>query len=166
MYDFDIHIEQGEKINWMYSTKLDKVYIKLNSVMNLNISYVPIGNVPEHLFVRAMIVFSSTDEMHMAVSRCPNHRMQRDPNSNQINEVPAFHILKCCHPDTLYTGEENQQVFGNRSAFVVPLDRFARMNEHGRCSQSLGLEFLCQNSCSNGIQRKQTVLVFTLENQR
>lgn len=166
-FAFDIHVEPGEKINWEYSPKLEKVYIKLNSVMNLNVSYEAVGNFDEHLFVRAMIVFSSSSEMHLAVSRCPNHRMQREPsNVLQANEVPAFHILKCCHPETMYSGEENQQTYGNRASLLVPLDKRARINEDGRRSQSLGLEFLCQNSCSNGIHRKQTVLMLTLENDR
>lgn len=136
--------------------------------MNLNISYESNGiNAAEHLFVRAMIVFSATSEMHLPVSRCPNHRMQRESNNMlQVNEVPAFHILKCCHPETIYAGEENQQTYGNRASLLVPLDRQARLNENGRRSQSLGLEFLCQNSCSNGIHRKQTVLMLTLENER
>lgn len=73
-YDFDIHVDNGEKINWLYSAKQEKVYIKLNSTMNLTVSYVP--NDGEPLHVRAMIVFSRREEMHMPVTRCPNHRKQ------------------------------------------------------------------------------------------
>lgn len=80
-------------------------------------------------------------------------------------EVPAFHIVKCCNPGTDYRGVENGASFGQRASLVVPMGPQPQ-NESGRCQQSLGLEFLCQNSCANGIQRKQTVLVFTLENDR
>lgn len=185
-YDFDVHIDTGDKINWMYSAKLDKVYIKLNSMMNLTVSYRPSSLEP--LFVRAMIVFSRRDEIHLPVSRCPNHRMQcsgrSDDGCNEtrilihsvsfVAEVPAFHILKCCNPNTEYHGIENESSFGRRASLVVPLGRPQQQQlqqqlapgETIRCQHSLGLEFMCQNSCANGIQRKQTVLVFTLENER
>lgn len=158
-YEFDIHVDQGDKLNWLYSAKQEKVYIKLNSMMHLTVSYEPL-NPSEALHVRAMIVFSRRDEMHLPVSRCPNHRMMR-------NEVPSFHILKCCNPGTEYHGTENATWFGQRASLLVPMGPHAAVvNEDGRCQQSLGLEFLCQNSCANGIQRKQTVLVFTLENKQ
>lgn len=146
---------------------MGKIYIKLNSVMNLSFSYVPFPNDTE-LSLRAMIVFSASDEMHLPVRRCPNHRMQRDPNHQpNANEVPPFHILKCCDPATLYHGEEMEQIFGKRSSLVVPLGcSNSIVNEDGVCTKTIGFEFLCQNSCANGIQRKQTVVVFTLENQR
>lgn len=81
--------------------------------------------------------------------------------------MPAFHILKCCNPGTEYYGTENSSSFGQRSSLVVPMAPLSPSSAgSGRCQQSIGLEFLCQNSCSNGIQRKQTVLVFTLENDR
>lgn len=80
--------------------------------------------------------------------------------------MPAFHILKCCNPGTEYHGTENESWFGQRSSLLVPMGPLAASSSTGRCQESLGLEFLCQNSCSNGIQRKQTVLVFTLENDR
>lgn len=44
-------------------------------MMHLTVSYVPLSAEP--LFVRAMIVFSRRDEMHLPVTRCPNHRMLR-----------------------------------------------------------------------------------------
>lgn len=156
----------GEKFNWLYSAKLDKVYIKLNSVMHLAVSYVPHGIEPLH--VRAMIVFSRREEMHLPVTRCPNHRMLS--SGKCYTEVPAFHILKCCNPGTEYFGIENGSLFGQRASLAVPLTANAPSPaaalSGGRVQQSLGLEFLCQNSCANGIQRKQTVLVFTLENER
>lgn len=83
-----------------------------------------------------------------------------------VTDAPDFHILKCCNLGTVYNGVERESTFGQRASLVVPMGAQPPRNELGRCQQSLGLEFLCQNSCSNGIQRKQTVLVFTLENER
>lgn len=160
-FQFDIHVDPSENLNWLYHHKMEKIYIKLNSVMNLSFSYMPANC---GLFLRAMIIFSSPDEMHLPVGRCPNHRVQRDPkHTPNTNDIPLHHILKCCHPETRYVGSEFDQTFGKRSSLVLPLGQ-TKINEHGRCTESIGLEFLCQNSCSNGIQRKQTAVVFTLEN--
>lgn len=79
-------------------------------------------------------------------------------------DVPAEHILKCCHPSTQYVGKENSQLFGQRLSIVVPLHPSA-VDEDGCASESVMLEFLCQNSCTTGINRKSTAVVFTLENE-
>lgn len=79
--------------------------------------------------------------------------------------MPSAHILKCCHPNTQYVGEESAQVFGQRLSVLVPLDRPV-VNDDGHASESLMLEFMCQNSCTTGINRKSTAVVFTLENDR
>lgn len=79
--------------------------------------------------------------------------------------MPPAHILKCCHPNTQYVGIENGQLFGQRLSVFVPLGRSA-VNEEGFASESLMLEFMCQNSCTTGINRKSTAVVFTLENER
>lgn len=107
-------------MNWMFQPKIGKIYIKINSLMNLSFSYQPMNDLSP-LCLRAMIVFSSTDEMHLAVRCCPNHRMQRAPNPVDGSEVPPHHILKCCDPNTQYIGEENKQTFGTRTSLIVPL---------------------------------------------
>lgn len=80
-----------------------------------------------------------------------------------IEGVPADHILKCYHPHAKYIGSENAQLFGDRLSIVVPLDR-PTVNESGIASETIKWEFLCQNSCATGINRKSTAVIFTLEN--
>lgn len=63
---------------------MGKIYIKLNSVMNVSFSYIPM-NSNDYLYLRAMIVFSSPDEMHLPVNRCPNHRIPL-PQNHIANE--------------------------------------------------------------------------------
>ncbi|XP_037037423.1 cellular tumor antigen p53-like isoform X2 [Bradysia coprophila] len=158
-HSFDMHIDPGENQNWLFNPKIGKVYIKLNSVMKVTLSYKPYS--ATNLFLRAMILYSSPDDMHLPVKRCANHRVSIGNNQG----VPQAHILKCCHPKTQYVGGENGHLFGERLSVVVPLDRPV-VNEDGYASESLMLEFMCQNSCTTGINRKSTAVVFTLENSR
>lgn len=79
--------------------------------------------------------------------------------------MPSDHILKCLHPNAKYVGDENCQLFGDRLSIVVPLGR-PEINEDGIANESLKWEFLCQNSCATGINRKSTAVIFTLENEQ
>lgn len=63
-----------------YSALLDKVYIKIHSVMNVMVSFRPLVKPPTNLLLRAMIVFSSPDDMHREVIRCQNHILPTDKN--------------------------------------------------------------------------------------
>lgn len=80
-YALDMHIDPGENQNWLYNLKMNKVYIKLNSVMTVTASYKPhdIAN----LFLRAMIVYTSPDDMHLPVKRCANHKVRKSTCENQ-----------------------------------------------------------------------------------
>lgn len=51
---------------------MNKVFIKLNSVMTLTVSYKPFD--AANLSLRAMIVYTSPDDMHLQVKRCANHK--------------------------------------------------------------------------------------------
>lgn len=75
-YSFDMHIDPVENQNWLFNPKLGKVYIKLNSVMKVTLFYKPYSTT--NLFLRAMILYSSPDDMHLQVKRCANHRVSTD----------------------------------------------------------------------------------------
>lgn len=79
-YALDMHIDPGENQNWLY--KMGKVFIKLNSVMTVTLSYKPYDN--SNLYLRAMIVYTSPDDMHLQVGRCANHKASnKSSNENQ-----------------------------------------------------------------------------------
>lgn len=78
--------------------------------------------------------------------------------------MPPEHILKCYHPKAKYVGNENSQLFGERLAIVVDLGNPV-VAENGTVNESIMFEFLCQNSCTTGINRKFTAVIFTLENE-
>lgn len=68
----DMHINNGDNQNWLYNQRMDKVFIKLNSVMTATVTYKPLET--GDLFLRAMIVYTNPDDMHLPVTRCANHR--------------------------------------------------------------------------------------------
>lgn len=71
-YALDMHIDPGDAQTWLYNLKMNKVYIKLNSVMTATVSYKPYDTA--NLYLRAMIVYTSPDDMHLQVKRCANHK--------------------------------------------------------------------------------------------
>ncbi|KAG4079569.1 hypothetical protein HA402_012339 [Bradysia odoriphaga] len=160
-FGLDIGIDPGENQNWLYNLKMNKVFIKLNSVMTVTVSYKPYD--AANLSLRAMIVYTSPDDMHLQVKRCANHKAAT-MFSIDHQDVPVDHILKCYHPHAKYHGSENAQLFGDRLSIVVPLDRPV-VNESGIANETIKWEFLCQNSCATGINRKSTAVIFTLENE-
>lgn len=81
-YGLDMHIDPGENQNWLFNHKMGKVFIKLNSVMSVTVSYKPFDN--SNLYLRAMIVYTSPDDMHLNVQRCANHKASnKSSNENQ-----------------------------------------------------------------------------------
>lgn len=76
--------------------------------------------------------------------------------------------MKCYHPNAKYVGNENSQLFGERLSIVVDLGRPAvqDVQENGTVNEVLMWEFLCQNSCATGMNRKSTAVIFTLENEQ
>lgn len=153
MFDVQLHSENSGKSSYMYSSKLNKVFVKLGSAMNVYISYTTF-DMNTDVFVRAMIVYSNHDDLNEPVKKCPNHKEQSLGCPPEI--IP--HILKCAVPETQYKGVENGVKFNERIAIVVPMKSLAD-------NEPLKLEFTCQNSCSGGMNRKMTSIVFTLEDQ-
>lgn len=152
-FDVQLHSENSGKSSYMYSSKLNKVFVKLGSAMNVYVSFTKV-DMHTDLFVRAMIVYSNHDDLNEPVKKCPNHKEQSSSCAPEI--IP--HILKCSFPETQYRGVENGVKFNERIAILVPIKTLAD-------NEPLKLEFTCQNSCSGGMNRKMTSIVFTLEDQ-
>lgn len=154
-YKFEVTIN-GDNNNWLYVPALEKIFIKMSSTMNINISYIPPPQ-GSQLYLRAMILFSNTDQMHLPVKRCANHR----ESDSKDNHVLNHHILRCLHPSSFYRGFEDGLFFQDRLCAMVPL--CSPTNEDGLAQEAIGLEFVCQNSCTSGINRRSTSIMFTLE---
>ncbi|CRK88703.1 CLUMA_CG002347, isoform A [Clunio marinus] len=152
-WDFNIflHSDYAGKTTWMYSPKLHKVFVKINTSMHVNVKFENVDP-SRKLFVRAMIVYSSPNEFAEPVKKCPNHRDQ----SNNLNSPE--HILRSPASHTVYIGKEEGKLFGEKLAILVSQDDLV-------AGEPLKLQFTCQNSCSGGMNRKSTSIIFTLENE-
>jgi len=150
-FDMEISSDTASKTSWMFSTKLNKVFVKMNNHFHVTPKYKMIDPDCE-LFVRAMIVYSSNNDLAEPVRKCPNHKDQTRDDGNKD------HILRCSVGATEYVGNKAGKTFGDRLAVVIPLNAIAS-------NEPLKLEFTCQNSCSGGMNRKSTTLVFTLEDR-
>lgn len=147
-FDMNLTGDSGNKSSWMYSAALNKVFVKINTPLNVYPTFN--RHKPNvHLFIRAMLVYSSQNDIPEPVKKCPNHKEQ--------HSSVAFpdHILTCENIGACYEGIEGGKVFKDRLSVVVPLQNVA-------ANEPLKLTFTCQNSCS-GMNRKSTSLIFTLE---
>jgi hypothetical protein len=138
---------KASKSSWLYSSSLNKIFVKINTPLNVYPSFARFD--PSlNLFIRAMIVYSSHNDLPEPVKKCPNHKEQSKDD----------HILCCDNVGAEYFGQENGKLFDERLSVVIPLGNIAS-------NEPLKLTFTCQNSCSGGMNRKSTALIFTLEDQ-
>lgn len=152
-YGFDIGLnsESAGRTSWMFSTKLNKVFVKINTTLNVTANY-KVVDPSVQLFIRAMIVYTSANNLSEPVMKCPNHLEQ---SKREKLEYPE-HILRCSTIETHYIGTEGGKYFNEKYAILIPMCAVA-------ANEPLKLQFTCQNSCSGGMNRKMTSIVFTLE---
>lgn len=157
-FNVDLNGESSGKSSWMFSSRLNKVFVKMGQPCTFNVSYlVPAGGFPQ-MQVRAMLVCSSLEDMYQSIYRCENHRGNDRSNPNLSKEVIA-HVMRCFNPSVRYVGTEQGVAFKDRLAVVVPLDTNAVDQV---VTSNVSLEFVCQNSCRI-INRRPTAIIFTLE---
>jgi tumor protein p63 len=147
-FDMILKSETNNKSSWLYSSALNKVFVKMNTPMNVYPTFNSKGNTMGDFFIRAMIVYTSSHDLPDPVNKCPNHKQGQGDF--------ADHILRCTNTGVGYTGHALGKIFSEKLAVIVNMGRIA-MNE------PLTLQFTCQNSCSGGMNRRSTSLVFTLE---
>lgn len=149
-WNFDVLLkaESNSKSSWLFSPPLNKVFVKMNTPMNVYPSFNNKGNAMDQFNIRAMIVYSSPHDLPVPVNKCPNHK--------QGQEQLVDHILRCTNNGATYIGHSNGKLFAEKLAMYINMGYVA-------ANEPLTLQFTCQNSCSGGINRRLTSLVFTLE---
>lgn len=153
-YDFQVDVPpETTTLRYIYDQEQDKLFIKISSTIAFNASFIP-SELNEQMYLRAMILFSEPENMHLPVSRCANHRKGNDDDKSKCN------ILKSVNPKAIYCGNENGLYFKDRLSILIPIEK---RDEYGRNFENLGFTFECQSSCSSGINRRATAIVFTLE---
>ncbi|XP_046749342.1 cellular tumor antigen p53 [Diprion similis] len=140
--------QDGSK-SWVYSAKLQKVFIEMEKTLPLWIKWSPPHG---QLYVRAGMAFCEPTHRSDPVTRCHNHVALAN------KDIPYLqHVLSCKHNAAQYF----QSRTGHFSV-LVPLGS----PEPGTDSVQMDFTFHCKNSCSTGINRKPTEVIFTLETDR
>lgn len=151
-FNMDLKFDPSNKSHSLYSPKLSKVYIKMDTPLNVYPTFNAQGLSADKFFIRAMIVYSSQNDLPEPVVKCPNHRAK----GSQTN---PDHILNCGNrAGVLYVGDPTGKIFSERLAVIINMGSVAS-------NEPLRFEFSCQNSCSGGMNRKLTTLIFTLEDE-
>lgn len=157
VFDFNVDLngETSGKSSWMFSSYLNKVFVKMGQACTFNITYQALTY--QELYVRAMLVCSAPEDMHQPVFRCENHRCS-DSSNTKLPEVVRTHVMRCFNPSTQYVGTEQGVAFKDRLAVIIPLGTTIKE----QAALNISLEFVCQNSCRI-INRRATAIIFTLE---
>ncbi|XP_062554769.1 cellular tumor antigen p53-like isoform X2 [Armigeres subalbatus] len=157
-FNVDLNGETSGKSSWMFSSRLNKVFVKMGQACTFNISYQTLAH--QELYIRAMMVCSAPEDMHQPVYRCENHRVSDNTNPKLADEVKT-HVMRCFNPSTRYVGTENGVAFKDRLAVIIPLG----LTTQEQVALNVSLEFVCQNSCRI-INRRATAIIFTLEDSQ
>uniref|UniRef100_A0A8L7TM95 Bm9825 n=1 Tax=Brugia malayi TaxID=6279 RepID=A0A8L7TM95_BRUMA len=144
--EFDVTVEGGRQSAYIFKGR------SLFAKMNTNVIFVvncPVPPPPKS-FVRICAIYSDNIYANVPVRRCDYHRL-RDRNYEE-HFLIVTNNSKAQHLTEKVEGEE-----GFRSFAIVPFDAI----HANRC---LMLQFRCYSSCAGGINRRQVVLCFSLEN--
>ncbi|KAF4527847.1 hypothetical protein B566_EDAN016492 [Ephemera danica] len=139
----------GTKRTWEYASQLNKLYVKMSCFVPLQFKVSPDG-AGRKLKVRGVLVYDADDDLHLAIERCPVHRLPTNKSNIEFpNYKHLMHVLSCKHRDTVY--ERNEQ--SGRYSIVVPLDESQPGSAYttllfGLISQVVGRKVLKVRVCS------------------
>lgn len=128
----------------------------MNTTFIVNISYnnyLEMNQHPQQLYLRIMPMFVAPEDLHLPVKRCLNHQ------SNGDDQLKA-HVVLCRQPAHLaiHEGHQDASTYQERLSIKIAMN-----SQQPRVDETIGLEFFCQNSCTSGINRRCTALLFALE---
>jgi len=151
---FEIKVSNGTKSKEAhFSEVLGKLYINQNRFANFEFSLnVNSGSVSAdtELFIRAVCIFTSADDYLEPVKVCYSH--SRDSIGNPKSNI-CEHLVRCSHPSSIY----QQDQVSNRHSVISPFQKNHKMT-------MLAYKFMDLGSCSGGLNRRETAVIFSLEN--
>ncbi|VDM92343.1 unnamed protein product [Onchocerca ochengi] len=144
--EFDVTVERGCRSAYIFKHRSLFARMNTNVKFAVNCPVLP----PPKSFIRICAVYSENVYANVPVRRCHHHR-SLDSNQEEhflivTNNSEAQHLTEKVE------GEE-----GLRSFVIVPFDAL-------HINTRLTLQFRCYSSCPGGINRRQVVLCFSLEN--
>ncbi|BES95988.1 P53 DNA-Hypothetical protein domain [Nesidiocoris tenuis] len=163
-YDFRHELSKTDhpsvRATWEYSALYRQVLIKLGRVLLVHFNVTRDKDAgSEDLYIRALLVYSSSDHVYSPVNRCAVHAIEDDRLSRAHAEpgrcfCPQYklagHVVRTNSANAIYCFDPRSQ----RHSVLCPVQ--------GRTD--FMYTFVCKNSCPKGLNRRQTKLVFTLEN--
>lgn len=131
-----------------YSQLLNKLYIakdiEVEIVFTWNEAQKNDGEIPSQ--IRALCVYEREEDRSKPVQVCSEH--------NPRGQADGSLIISSC--------DEDRYEFNNRTgrySLVIPVNAA----EDGK--KEISIKFLCKNSCREGLNRRPTIMLITLENQ-
>ncbi|XP_057328582.1 cellular tumor antigen p53 [Microplitis mediator] len=151
-YNFELFIPQGKGKSSVYSTALRKIFIDMEQRQPLRFQWSP---AVENLYLRTTLVFAEDRYRGEPVLRCHNHIGTDSPSNRNMSPLILKQVVRCIHPRSFY-----EDINGHNSV-IIPLGA----PQPGCSYVPLDFMFYCKNSCSTGMNRRATQLVFTLETE-
>ncbi|KAJ9597827.1 hypothetical protein L9F63_011322, partial [Diploptera punctata] len=151
-YEFEVNVNgENSGKNWLYSYVLNKLFININAVIHLSFKC---NAFPSGFYIRAVAVFSNSDDFKYPVERCLHHRTPENaPDGQPDNHID--HVVLVDHPWALYECDETSQRRSVRMLLDSP--------QAGTDWVNIPFKFKCKNSCISGMNRRPTEIIFTLE---
>lgn len=147
-YNFQLMLNpENSAKHWAYSKNLCKIFIQMEQVLPLFFQWTP---TVDGLWVRATMVYKLDQHRSIPVIRCPNH-MATDTD---IDQRHLKHVIRCTHPASSY-----QESASGHLSVVTPLGTPVA----GAVTVPVDFKFFCKNSCTAGMNRRPTEIIFTLE---
>jgi hypothetical protein len=133
-----------------YSKKLSKVYIKMGQVLPMRFSW---SSLHSDFWLRTTMVFREDHDRSIPTQRCYAHMASDLPYNQNINSNQLQHVFR--------TGNVHSYYHCNNGILstLTPLGSPAV----GLKDVPIDFLFYCKNSCPTGINRRPTMMVYTLE---
>lgn len=148
LFDAKVDMSGQQKKLYYMSTKLNKVFVDLGKVVPIQIKWDGTAN----LYVRALMMFTQPDQWKNPVKRCVTHRDKEDPTNRSYDH--SDHVLAMENEGAEYAIDPVSKRHSVR----------VQLHLQSGCEFALiSLKFMCKTSCTGGLNRAPTDVVFTLE---
>ncbi|XP_018311838.1 cellular tumor antigen p53 isoform X2 [Mycetomoellerius zeteki] len=152
--NFQYTLAENGGQDWSYSQKSKKAFLKMEKTLPLRFTWEPATS---GLFLRTKLIFVLEQYKNDPVRRCPNHVASTNYINQSMDPERIKHVVHCVnHAASIYE-EENEHL-----SILTPLCT----PEPGSQYFPMCFKFFCKNSCTSGMNRRDTELEFTLEDKR
>lgn len=155
-YGFSVIIQgKGNTIagpSWLMSDICNKLYTSINNPIPFHVRLEKRTPKEKSFFIRAAVVFSSTEHLLSTVTRCPDH----SSDSCQTNHLFRYpeHVLRADHHLTRYEKSPDGCL-----SLVLPLENLDCVINY----PPILLRLMCLSSCIGGISQRPIAIKLTLE---